>query len=169
MMKKRLLVWAVFVCMIICSKNVYAADGGRTELPEGGLHPVEAQIADEAMAQQYEKDDNEGISIQSYTSELQVYKELERRIKSALLNGSSTVDVYDMDINRSSCSLDYYYAYSPYFFPSLSILCWQNNNGRYLRIDLDNPLDIDQTKQYFTAVDEKLSFYKSLVVNILVR
>ena len=87
MMKKRLLVWAVFVCMIICSKNVYAADGGRTELPEGGLHPAEAQIADEAMAQQYEKDDNEGISIQSYTSELQVYKELERRIKSALLNG----------------------------------------------------------------------------------
>lgn len=163
MVKKRLLVWAVFFCMIICSKNVYAADGGRTELPEGGLHPVEAQIADEAMTRQYEEDDNDEISIQSYTSELQVYKELEGRIKSALLNGSSTVDVYDMNINRSSCSLDYYYAYSPYFFPGSSIKCWMNRNGRYVRIDLDNPLDIDQTKQYFTAVDEKLSFYKSLV------
>ena len=93
------------------------AAGNETALSQSGngLAPIGVKQADEEMEQRYAKREDNQISPQSYVSEYQIYSEIERRVKDAMLSGQTTVDISDMNIYETKCVFPYYYGYSPYF------------------------------------------------------
>ena len=108
MIKKLLVGLAVLSCTI-SQQSSFAAENGtaaiyhlgsqaagnETALSQSGngLAPIGVKQADEEMEQRYAKREDNQISPQSYVSEYQIYSEIERRVKDAMLSGQTTVDI----------------------------------------------------------------------------
>lgn len=178
MIKKLLVGLAVLSCTISPQSNFAAengtaaiyhlgsqAAGNETALSQSGngLAPIGVKQADEEMEQRYAKREDNQISPQSYVSEYQIYSEIERRVKDAMLSGQTTVDISDMNIYETKCVFPYYYGYSPYFPEGSFVALYYAEDGLYVEADIQNPLSIEETKAYFAQVDAKLAFYQSLV------
>ena len=178
MIKKLLVGLAVLSCTISPQSSFAAengtaaiyhlgsqAAGNETALSQSGngLAPIGVKQADEEMEQRYAKREDNQISPQSYVSEYQIYSEIERRVKDAMLSGQTTVDISDMNIYETKCVFPYYYGYSPYFPEGSFVALYYAEDGLYVEADIQNPLSIEETKAYFAQVDAKLAFYQSLV------
>ncbi len=140
-----------------------AGNGTAVSQSGNGLSPIGVKQADEEMEQKYAKREDNPISVQSYVSEYQIYSEIERRVKDAMLNGQTTVDISDLNIYETLCVFPYYYGYSPYFPEGSFVQLYYSWDGQYVEADIQNPLSIEETKAYFAQVDAKLAFYQSLV------
>ena len=178
MIKKLLVGLAVLSCTISPQSSFAAengtaaiyhlgsqAAGNETALSQSGngLAPIGVKQADEEMEQRYAKREDNQISPQSYVSEYQIYSEIERRVKDAMLSGQTTVDISDMNIYETKCVFPYYYGYSPYFPEGSFVALYYAEDGLYVEADIQNPLSIEETRAYFAQVDAKLAFYQSLV------
>mgnify|MGYP002537363797 CR=1 FL=1 len=170
MKKKIYFIMSIIVCTICIltfyKKNIYALDLNKEqneEYNDNGIKPVLPKIIEDEDS--FYDGDAYVISTydMQYNSELEVYNELEKRIKNALLNGETYVNISDMNINMSVISLDYYYAYSPYFSDGIDVTAWRTSDGKYVRIHIDNKMTIDETQKYFEQVDKKIEYVKNIV------
>ena len=99
---------------------------------------------------------------------LAVSAELENRIKEALLNGTTILNISDLEINDDENPMHYYYAYSPYFKEGITLTFFvENSTHNYIELSIDNPYSTAEIALYFSQVDAKLDFYKSLVTDSL--
>ena len=165
-MIKKFLLSLVVAVSIFSAKGVYAAEEEPIVEPTCSLEYQEPQIEDASAIEQYELKENTQISTQNYTSDIEVYAEIEKRVKNAILNGENRVNLYDMNVSNTKyfvCSIFRYY--SPYFFQGLNVNVYMRyyEDNRLAYVSIENPWTIERTKQYFSKVDERLAFYKSLV------
>ena len=165
MIKKVLLSLTVFACILL-PKGIYASEETSSNAQMCGLEYQEPHVVDESVAKEYEAEENSQISVQSTMSELEVYAEMERRVKEGILNGSKRVMLNDLNIRIDTYSANLYFkTYSPYFAPEMNLEIWMmsESDPKILYISIDNSWTSEQTKQYFARVDAKLAFYQSLV------
>lgn len=165
-MIKKFLLSVVVVASIFSIKGIYAAEEEPIVEPTCSLEHQEPQIEDASAIEQYKLKENAQISTQNYTSDIEIYAEIERRVKNAILNGENRVDLYDMNVSDTKyrvCSIFKYY--SPYFFQGLDVNVYvrPDEDKRLAYVSIRNTWTMERTKQYFFKVDEKLAFYKSLV------
>ena len=180
MIKKLLVGLAVLSCTIspqssfaaengtaaIYHSGSYAA-GNETEVSQSGngLAPIGVQQADEEMEKRYAERANAQISPQNTRSELEIYSEIENRVKDAMLNGQESIDISDLNIyeDMSMSAFSYFYGYSPYFPEDFWVMAFYISDGLYVEVEIQNPLTVEETRTYFAQVDAKLAFYQSLV------
>ena len=131
------------------------------EQAQDSLKPIEARIIENNSSI---RNAESGIALQSYQSELEVYAELESRVKNALLQGQTRVDISDMNLLIGQYDFSYFYAYSPYFTEDMMVYPYYYVGGsKYVEVGIENAPSASEAKTYFSTVDEKLNFYKSLV------
>ena len=182
-MKKRLLKLISCICLaamvmsstLAFANKAYAAD---TDIEQVGVVSVDTAATTKEQAQDSLKpiepraieinssieDAESGIALQSYQSELEVYAELESRVKTALLQGQTSVDISDMNLLIGQYDFAYFYAYSPYFTEDMMVYPYYYVGGnKYVELGIENAPSASEAKTYFSTVDEKLNFYKSLV------
>ena len=92
------------------------------EQAQDSLKPIEARIIENNSSI---RNAESGIALQSYQSELEVYAELESRVKNALLQGQTRVDISDMNLLIGQYDFSYFYAYSPYFTEEVPGRSWK--------------------------------------------
>lgn len=182
-MKKSLLKLISCICLaamvmsstLAFANKAYAAD---TDIEQVGVVSVDTAATTKEQAQDSLKpieprtieinssieDAESGIALQSYQSELEVYAELESRVKTALLQGQTSVDISDMNLLIGQYDFAYFYAYSPYFTEDMMVYPYYYVGGsKYVKLGIENAPSASEAKTYFSTVDEKLNFYKSLV------
>ena len=83
-MIKKFLLSLVVAVSIFSAKGVYAAEEEPIVEPTCSLEYQEPQIEDASATEQYELKENTHMSTQNYTSDIEVYAEIEKRIKNAI-------------------------------------------------------------------------------------
>ena len=133
-------------------------------LPTGGLQTPPEPIVDERELPQ-----NSNGRVYSRTAsytEAELYQELENRVKAALLAGKTSVDIDDLQIDRSLYNINSLIYYSPYLRNGIDIACYYSLPGnQYTMIKITNPLTLAQTKAYIASVDAELNEIISQVNN----
>ena len=134
------------------------------EQAQDSLKPIEPRTIESNSSIEDAESGIAGIALQSYQSELEVYAELESRVKTALLQGQTSVDISDMNLLIGQYDFAYFYAYSPYFTEDMMVYPYYYVGGsKYVELGIENAPSASEAKTYFSTVDEKLNFYKSLV------
>ena len=165
-MKRRFLkkTVALFITaiMLFGAKKIQAADNNqdqREQLPQV-VESTEDVVTYSINTFSYKK--------KSPSEMLAVSAELENRIKEALLNGTTILNISDLEINDDENPMHYYYAYSPYFKEGITLTFFvENSTHNYIELSIDNPYSTAEIALYFSQVDAKLDFYKSLVTDSL--
>lgn len=163
-MKRRFLIKtiALFITaiMLFGAKKIQAADNNqdqREQLPQV-VESTEDVVTYSINAFSYKK--------KSPSEMLAVSAELENRIKEALLNGTTILNISDLEINDDENPMHYYYAYSPYFEEGITLTFFVEKSTRnYIELMIDNPYSAAEIASYFSQVDAKLDFYRSLVTD----
>lgn len=166
MKKYRIMRQAVFLLLIIVfafcmPQKTFAEDSAKIERPTGDLKPQEAELYDNEIST-YE------VRGADYSeSDYELYSILEERVKAAMLEGKTVVDISDLNLKKGAYDVGYFYGYSPYF-PNKSgcIKVWYTSTGYYVQLTIDNIYgSVDETKQVFQAIDQKLAYVYELVDN----
>ena len=119
--------------------------------PNGGLQtpPEPIAVEDAPQARMFRM-------ARSY-GEAQLYQELEDRVKTALLSGKKSVDISDLQINKTNPIGRLAY-FSPYLSNGINVMCYYSTaNNQYVSIEIVNPMTLDQTKAYLASVDTELN------------
>ena len=146
---KILLVFVMIFSAISLQKNVYAYN-----------EPLRFELL--PLVQ-----DTDVSSISNYAS---TYSEDEarniigQRLKKAYLNGDSEVSIEDLNLSKDKLS---FVSFLRYYFPFISngaelerVSC---RNNTLTKIYITNSMSIDETKKYFSAIDQEVSSIISLV------
>ena len=103
------------------------------------------------------------VSAQEYTKaqeydEIQLYRQLEQKVKEALLAGKKSIDISDMNISAADYNLAGLQCFSPYFSNGIKLesYCYENT-GRYASIGISNSMSVEETKDYFEQVDARVT------------
>ena len=147
-------------CLFPVSVNANEQDavtGNEAEyiLPRGGIQapPEPIAIEGESSAQSTAR----FFSRASAYTEAELYQELENRVKAALLSGVKSIDISDLQIDKSNPigRLTYF---SPYISNGINIACYYTlTNNQYASIEITNSMTVDQTKAYIASVDAELT------------
>ncbi len=147
-------------CLFPVSVNANEQDavtGNEAEyiLPRGGIQAPPEPIAIEGEPSAHPK--ARFFSRASAYTEAQLYQELEDRVKAALLSGVKSIDISDLQIDKSNPigRLTYF---SPYISNGINIACYYTlTNNQYASIEITNSMTVDQTKAYIASVDAELT------------
>ena len=124
-------------------------------LPTGGLQTPPEPIVDERELPQ-----NPNAHVYSRTAsytEAELYQELENRIKEALLTGKTSIDIDDLQIDRSLYNINSLIYFSPYLSNGIDIACYYSLSvNQYTMIKITNSMTPTQTKAYIASVDAEL-------------
>ena len=147
-------------CLFPVSVNANEQDavtGNEAEyiLPRGGIQAPPEPIAIEGEPSAQPK--ARFFSRASAYTEAELYQELENRVKAALLSGVKSIDISDLQIDKSNPigRLTYF---SPYISNGINIACYYTlTNNQYASIEITNSMTVDQTKAYIASVDAELT------------
>lgn len=89
-----------------------------------------------------------------YSTEAELYQLLESDVKDALLSGETQVNVsqYGIDLSYKLYALAYY---SPYLGMDMNIRAYYSGN-QYVFLELENDMTVEETKEYFAQVDNRV-------------
>lgn len=90
-------------------------------------------------------------------SETDLLFELERRVKAALLNGETEVEISDLAIDRSEYPFFKLMCFSPYFSNGIEISRGYSDKTHYTKILIKTMMTAAETASYIQRVDEKVS------------
>ena len=96
-----LAIFVLFVQKLYIPGDIYAAD-------KSGIKPESPKVIDSGESS---KEYNNKSKLRSISKSLiEIYSEIEQRIKNALLSGINEIDISDMNLNSNDVCLNYYYA-----------------------------------------------------------
>lgn len=123
-------------------------------LYKGNRVPVRSARAQYSARRTYDEDD------------ITLHRELEKRVKQAMLKGESVVSLEDLAISIDDMRYHVHMlrAYSPY----LTVLTqfdtpYYTESRLYVEYDIENPLTVEETKQYFARIDRMIADIKEVV------
>lgn len=99
-----------------------------------------------------------------YSTEAELYEFLEAEVKEALLEGKTEVDVSKYGIDSKTYKLYALSYFSPYLGMNMKINAYYSTqNYNYVYLGLNNQMSLQETKNYFAQVDEKVNEILSVV------
>ncbi len=155
-MKKRLIVcMSVSILMsMIFSSSIYAYDD---------YNQLSIQLDQPVLYQ--EKRDDLVVMNNNELSEDEALFLIEERLKEAILNGKNDVDLCDLKLDLKEYEwVAYMKSFSPYISNGISLSIYIDSyTNTYSRIIVDNKMSIDETKEYFDRVSQKINEIKSIL------
>ena len=154
-MKKMIALIAAVLLMM--PQTAFAAD---QEVQEELVYPRLLEEAPEGEASAGRTLDE--VSPESLQDETELYLELEGLLKEALMNGQQYIDLQEMQISQQEYSLYEILYFSPYFSNGINISFWYSGSY-YTRAQIENSMTVEETRNYFSQVDQKVAAILSQV------
>lgn len=165
-MKKRILASILIAVICVAGFPVSAGAGEVAEetsvIRPSGIQELETELEPDASSV---PGNHSNGSVQTFavdTAETDVLDQVEVRIKEALLAGESSVSLLDLQIPKED-NVQYVIYYSPYLSNGIDATFYANSDGYVTRAALENTMTVDETKNYFSQVDSKVSQILSMV------
>lgn len=160
-MRRCLKITLILVIVLLLGKStvVFAEEPVNPEYiePSGALEIREPVLSDE------EAPEIQAYSISEEYTESELFFELEQKVKDALLAGDTLIDITGMYIDKAQFNVQNLIYFSPYFSNGINLTCYYYSNGMYAEIVITNSMTIEETKAYFSAVDNKVNEILSLI------
>ena len=143
--------------LLMMPQTAFAAD---QEVQEELVYPRLLEEAPEGEASAGRTLDE--VSPESLQDETELYLELEGLLKEALMNGQQYIDLQEMQISQQEYSLYEILYFSPYFSNGINISFWYSRSY-YTRAQIENSMTVEETRNYFSQVDQKVAAILSQV------
>ncbi len=158
-MKKRMKKMTALIAavLLMMPQAAFAAD---QEVQEELIYPRLLEEAPEGEASAGRTQDE--VSPESLQDETELYLELEGLLKEALLNGQQYVDLQEMQISQQECSPFEILYFSPYLSNGINLLFW-NSGSYYTRVQIENSMTLEETRNYFFQIDQEVASILSQV------
>ena len=158
-MKKRMkkMIALIAAVLLMMPQTAFAAD---QEVQEELVYPRLLEEAPEGEASAGRTLDE--VSPESLQDETELYLELEGLLKEALMNGQQYIDLQEMQISQQEYSLYEILYFSPYFSNGINISFWYSGSY-YTRAQIENSMTVEETRNYFSQVDQKVAAILSQV------
>ena len=143
--------------LLMMPQTAFAAD---QEVQEELVYPRLLEEAPEGEASAGRTLDE--VSPESLQDETELYLELEGLLKEALMNGQQYIDLQEMQISQQEYSLYEILYFSPYFSNGINISFWYSGSY-YTRAQIENSMTVEETRNYFSQVDQKVAAILSQV------
>ena len=119
------------------------------------VKPIEAEAS---FVEMEAETNNSTVSDQE---QLEMCLYFEGILKEAILAGEEYISVADMEIPSADYRLTEIEYLSPYFGNGIEIHAWVNSATKmYHRLQIENPMTLEETKAYFEKVDKRLNAIK---------
>lgn len=96
------------------------------------------------------------ISPHADHDETELFFILEDRIKNAILSGETSISISDLRINKTAFSVNMLEYFSPYFSNGIDLGFWYSSDI-YTKIEIQNKMSLDETRNYFLNIDGKMN------------
>ena len=109
-------------------------------------------------------EDNDSIETLADYDETELLFQLEEKVKTAMLAGKTKVNLSSMKINREKYQLAVLQYFSPYFSNGIDLQFWYDEvSNYYTEIVILNDMSLEETKAYFSEVENKVNEILNLV------
>ena len=97
-------------------------------------------------------------------NEAELFFLLEQKVKEALLEEKTELDIRDMRIRTNPYQIPYLTNFSPYFSNGIHLVFYYSGDY-YVKIELSNEMSLTETEEYFYNVDRKVEQILALVTD----